>query len=218
LTTLQRLGAVILLTVLSIAIHEFGHFAVYKFAGVPVRITLQSVRPLADVSPSVDFWAKLGGPAFSFLAAGLLLVAPHRANFFWATAALTNASLRLFPCVMDLIRAFKDAHPFSDEGDVALHMTTTPVGRALIILSFFVFALLFTALAARQFPFSGKRTLKVAAVYLLTLAVGIGVAITDELIHPKITNELIRPNKRTANSEAIASYRSMRHNVSLSVT
>jgi hypothetical protein len=109
-------------------------------------------------------------------------------------------------------------NPFCDEGDIALHVTTTQIGRGFIVLLFLLFALLLSALAARQFPVRGRRMLKVVAVYLLTLAVGIGVAITDELIHPKITDELIHPHKRTANSEAIAPYPAMRRNICFSRT
>ena len=50
----QRVGIIILLTLLSIVLHEFGHFIVYRLAGVPVHVTLQSMRPTGTVNPSLD--------------------------------------------------------------------------------------------------------------------------------------------------------------------
>ena len=58
----------------------------------------------------------------------------HRSSFFWVTAAFTNATLRLFPLVMDIIQAIAKATPFSDEGDVVLAMTTNPAARAVLLL------------------------------------------------------------------------------------
>jgi hypothetical protein len=53
-TTAQRVGIVVLLTLASIAFHEFGHFVVYRLEDCPVRITLQSVRPIGNVSALWD--------------------------------------------------------------------------------------------------------------------------------------------------------------------
>ena len=102
----QRVGIIILLTLLSIVLHEFGHFIVYRLAGVPVRVSLQSVRPTGTVNPSLDRWAKFTGPGLSWLAAfTFLVIAKRRLGFGWTTASFTNASIRLFPSVMDLFRA-----------------------------------------------------------------------------------------------------------------
>jgi hypothetical protein len=62
-----------------------------------------------------------------------------------------------------------------------------------------------TGFAARYFPFNGRRVLKVTAVYLLTLAVGIGVAMTDELIHP---------HPKASKSEGVAPRLGLQRNVS----
>jgi len=42
----------------------------------------------------------------------LLLVARGRHSFAWVTASFTNASIRLFPCSMDLLRAIKGGRFF----------------------------------------------------------------------------------------------------------
>jgi Zn-dependent protease len=47
---MQRLAIVVFLSLASIVFHEFGHFVVYKSAGVPVPVTLQSVRPVVDLA------------------------------------------------------------------------------------------------------------------------------------------------------------------------
>jgi len=84
-------------------------------------MSLQRVTPIGDIPTWIDHWAKFAGPAVSLVAgATLLLVARSRHNFAWITASFTNASIRLFPCLMDLLHAIKGGRPFSDEGEVAL--------------------------------------------------------------------------------------------------
>lgn len=79
----QRVGMVVLLTLASIALHETGHFLVYKIGGYPVRITLQSVRPIGQVNPELDHVALAAGPGFSAIVAVIcLLIARNRPSFF----------------------------------------------------------------------------------------------------------------------------------------
>jgi len=179
----QRVGIVVLLTWISIELHEMGHFLVYTLAGHQARMSLQRVTPIGDVPAMLDHWAKLGGPALSLLAAVIfLVVARRRPGFVWVTASFTNASIRLFPCVMDLLRAVKGARAFSDEGEVALALTTNPTGRASLILFVIALSLGMTFLAGREYHFQRRGFLKCLLVYGLSLAVGVGVVLVDELM------------------------------------
>ena len=55
-----------------------------------------------------DLLAKLAGPLASLLAGAICLaIARRRPGFGWATAAFTNASLRLLPLAFDLARALR---------------------------------------------------------------------------------------------------------------
>ena len=180
---LIRIALVVLLTLAAIVIHETGHFLVYTAAGYPTAITLQSVTPVGDVEPVLGHWAMLAGPVMSWIAAVILIIAAAgRPAFAWAAAAFTNASLRLFPCGMDLVRALTNSHPFSDEGDVAMALTTSPIGRSAILLLAIAVSMTLTVLAARRFRFAHWSALKSLGVYALSLAVGIAVIIADELI------------------------------------
>jgi hypothetical protein len=184
LSPAARVGVLVLLTLAAIAIHETGHFLVYRFAGYPVRITLQSVRPTGPVNPTLDAWAKLAGPALSWTVAALCLVgAARRPGFVPAAAAFTNATLRLFPCSMDVVRALRGAPAFSDEGEIALALTNTQSGRAGVVVVALVLSLTLTVLAARQFGFKGRAAAKSVALYGVSLAVGILVVIADELVN-----------------------------------
>jgi hypothetical protein len=181
---IQRVGIVVGLTLVSIVLHEFGHFLVYKAAGVPVRISLQSVRPIGTVRGWWGPGALLAGPALSWIAAIVcLVIATKRPSFAWATASFTNASIRLFPCSMDLVRALQNGPPFSDEGNVAQTLTQSPVGRAGIVSIAIALSLTLAILAARQFHFVRRGALKSVGVYVLSLAVGIAVVIVDELVN-----------------------------------
>jgi hypothetical protein len=180
---LRRASVVVVLTLVSIALHEFGHFLVYRLGGSPVAVTLQSVHPVAPVDASLDGWAKSAGPALSLAAGAVcLLLARRRPSFAWATAALTNSSLRLFPLVMDVVRAAKGAAPFSDEGDVARALAATAVGRLSLLALPIALSVLLTVLAAREFQFRSHRMIKATGIYLLSLVVGISVVILDELL------------------------------------
>lgn len=182
-STAERAGIVVLLSLASIAFHELGHFIVYRLGGCPVRITLQSVRPIGDVSAALNNLALAAGPAFSLIAGvTLLLVAFRRPSFFWVTAAFTNASLRLFPLVMDISRAIKKAQPFSDEGNLVLAITTNPAGRVILLLAIFTVFLSLTIVVARRYNFEKHGTAKVVGIYFLSLAVGIAVVLIDELL------------------------------------
>jgi hypothetical protein len=181
----RRLFIVTLLSAVSIPLHELGHYTVYEFAGVPVHMTLQSVRPITPINGAVALLGLAGGPVFSLIAALVcLLIAHRRPGFFWTTAAFTNATIRLFPCAMDLLRVFQGAPPFSDEGDFALALTRSPVARSFVILAFFSVASTLTVFAARQYRFQKYGTLKVLGIYLLSLGVGIVILIVDMLLHP----------------------------------
>lgn len=171
------------LTIVAIALHESGHFLVYALAGVPTRITLQSVHAAGPVDPTLDAWAKTAGPAMSVIAAILLLaIARRRSEFGWVTAAFTNGSLRIFPMAMDFLRAAANAHPFSDEGDVVYALTTRRNGRIALLLVPAMIYLVLTGLAGREYHFRTKGVLKTVGIYLLTIVVGIGIIIVDELL------------------------------------
>jgi hypothetical protein len=91
---IARAAILAFLALMAIVVHEGGHFLVYWLAGVPVRITLQSVHPAGPVSPGIDHAALLAGPLVSWLAAGACLIAARaRPGFFWSSAAFTNASI-----------------------------------------------------------------------------------------------------------------------------
>jgi len=183
-TIAQRLGIVVLLAIVSIVVHEFGHFIVYRLAGCPVRITLQSVRPTGHVSAPLSLLALAAGPAFSLIAAVLcLLLAWRRPSFFWVTAAFTNATLRLFPLVMDIVQAIAKTTPFSDEGDVVIAITTNPGARAVLLLGVFAVFLSLTVMVARRYRFEKHRAAKIVGIYLLSLAVGIAILLIDGMLH-----------------------------------
>lgn len=181
--TVQRLGVVVLLSAAAIFVHELGHRTVFWLTGTPARMGFQRVDPTVPVSECLRLTGKAGGPLLTLLlAVGLLLVARQRPTFVWATAAFTNASLRLLPLTFDLGRALRGTRPFSDEGDVALGLTTDRLGRAaLVLLPWLVFAAL-SFLAGRTFPFPHHRWWKVLGIYLLSLLVGIGAVLLDELL------------------------------------
>jgi len=181
--TWGRAGVFILLTFAAIVVHECGHYAVYRLAGIPVRITLQSVHAVGPVGPSLDHWALMAGPAVSVAAAVVSLVAVRRyPGFGWAGAAFTNASLRLFPLAMDVGRAVKDGRPFSDEGIVAAALATSPAGRCALLAVPIAVCLVLTVKAGRAFRFDRYAALRVLGLYLATVAIGIGVIILDELL------------------------------------
>ena len=183
-TMAQRAGLVVLLTIAAIAFHEFGHFIVYWIGGCPVRITLQSVRPIGNVSAPLNDLALAAGPAFSLIAAVVCLVlARRRPSFFWVTAAFTNATLRLFPLIMDVLRVFEKAAPFSDEGNLAIAIMTNPAGRVILLLGVFAVFLWLTVLVARLYDFVKHSTAKAVGIYLLSLLSGIAIVLIDELLH-----------------------------------
>lgn len=147
----QRAGIVVLLSLASIAFHELGHFIVYRLGGCPVQFHLQSVRPIGEVSAPLNRLALAAGPAFSLIAAVIfLLVASRHPSFFWVTAAFTNATLRLFRLIMDVVRAIEKAEPFSDAGNLALAITTNPAGRVILLLGAFSVFFSLTVVVARR--------------------------------------------------------------------
>jgi hypothetical protein len=183
-TIAYRLSTVILLAIVSIALHELGHFSVYRLAGCPVRITLQSVRPIGHVSRALNLLALAAGPAFSLIAAGLcLFMVWRRPSFFWVTAAFTNATLRLFPLVIDIIQAIANTTTFSDEGDVMIAITTNPAARAILLLGIFAVFFTLAVVIARRYRFEKHRAVKSIGIYLLSLAVGIAVLLIDQKLH-----------------------------------
>jgi hypothetical protein len=184
------LGRVLTLAVLSwlaIEIHEGGHYLYYRLAGYHARISLQQTTPLVQVPMGIEHAALLAGPAVSALAAiAFLLVALRRPGFGWAAASFTNASLRLFPLTMDLIRAIQDGRPFSDEGMVFQMTAGSQSERVGLVLLAIALFLTLTVLAAKTFRFRRWAFVKTLGIYLFTLAIGIGVVILDELTHNKI--------------------------------
>ena len=181
----RRLCMIVLLSLVSILLHELGHYSVYKVAKIPVRITFQSVSPVTPISGPVALLGVAAGPACSlFVALACLLIGRYRPGFFWPTAGFTNATLRLFPCTIEFLRLFRGAMPFSDEDAFALAVTHSTVSRACLILFFFAVAAILTVLAARQYCFQRYATLKVIGIYVLSLGTGVGVIILDELLHP----------------------------------
>jgi hypothetical protein len=184
---MKRFLALVLLSWLAIELHEMGHFLFYLLAGYRAQISLQQTTPLGSVPMNVEHAALLAGPAVSALAAVIfLLVARSRPGFGWAMAALTNASLRLFPLTMDLLRAIQDGHPFSDEGTVAAMVASSQIMRVCLVAVPLVLFLGLTVLAGRMFRFRHFAFWKVLGLYAATLAIGIGVVIVDELTHKSI--------------------------------
>ena len=180
----RRVGIVVFLSLVSIPLHELGHYTVYRSANLPVHITFQSVRPITPINGPIAILGLVGGPAFSLVAAlTCVLIARRRGGFFWATAAFTNATLRLFPCTMDLIHAIRGRTPFSDEGAIAAMLTQSSWVRFLVVLCFFAAAGTLTVLAARGYRFRRYTILKVVGIYFLSLGTGICVLIVDELLH-----------------------------------
>ncbi len=174
---------IVLCTFLSIVLHEFGHFAVYALSGHHVKVSLQTVKPIGPIDPTTDTWAKSAGPLGSWLFAVLFLVfARQRPSFACATAALTNASIRFFPTMMDLVRAATHAPPFSDEGDVALAISHVQSGRIAMIACAMGLSLVLSILSVREYHLVRNRWIKALGIYLFSLTVGIGVVIVDELI------------------------------------
>jgi hypothetical protein len=49
-TMAQGAGIAVVLTLAAIAFHEVLHFLVYQLGSCPVRITLQSVRPISKIT------------------------------------------------------------------------------------------------------------------------------------------------------------------------
>jgi hypothetical protein len=92
LTIGQRIGIIIVLTLFSIALHEFGHFLVYSLAGVPVHVSLQSVRPIGNVDASLDHWAKFAGSGVSWLAAITFLAIAAKNPGFARTTRSTSTT------------------------------------------------------------------------------------------------------------------------------
>src|SRR5262245_616918 len=180
---MRRWLLLVLLTLLSIGVHELGHYVVYAAGGQAVRVTLQSVRPVGAVEPSLDLRAKAAGPAIS-LAVGLacLFLCRGRSSFALATAALTNSSIRLFPLVMDVLRAARGARPFSDEGEVVQALFSGAGGRVGVLAVLLGVSLLLSVLAVKEYRFRSHPMLKGLGMYLLTLAVDIAVVILDEIL------------------------------------
>jgi len=182
-TTVRRAGLVVLFAAFAIEVHELGHRAVFFLTGTPARMGFQRVDPTVPVSEALWLWGKAGGPVVTLvLSVAFVAVARRRRTFGWATAAFTQASLRLFPLTFDLRRALRGAAPFSDEGELARALSgAVPIRVALVLGAFGIFGTL-SWLAAGTFPFRRRRWLGVAAVYLGSLAVGIGAALADELL------------------------------------
>ncbi len=172
-----------LLSAAAIELHELGHRVVFWLAGTPARMGFQRVDPIVPVSEALRLWGKAGGPLVSLLLAVLLLqVAKRRASFAWSTAAFTQASLRLLPLTLDLLRAVRARTPFSDEGELVLALSSSPPVRTALVLAVWLLFAWLTLLAARTFPVPRRRWLVVLAVYLGSLAVGIAAVVADDVL------------------------------------
>ena len=183
LVEVKRAAIIVLLTALSIELHELAHFAAYELAGDPARLGLQRVDPLVPVPLGVHVVAKLAGPLMSLIAAtALVIAARRRGGFVWATAAFTNATIRLLPLVLDVIAALRGAKPFSDEGVVALEASTSGAVRAVLLAVALVPSIVLTVAAVRAYGFERRGALKAIAIYALSLAVGILAVIGDDLM------------------------------------
>ena len=180
---MRRAGVVVLMALGAIELHEMGHLAAYAIAGYPARMSFQRVDPLVDVPHSVHVWAMAAGPAASMAAAAILLgVARRRKGFAWVSAAFASASIRLFPCLMDLVRAIRGAWPFSDEGVVALALAPSRPGRVALVLVPLLASAWLTARAAREYRFESRAAAKSAMIHALMLAVGLGMVLLDDLL------------------------------------
>jgi hypothetical protein len=174
---IRRALLVALLTLVAIELHEAGHWLAYRALGHSVHRTLQRVIPLDAVPPAHQVAALLAGPLVSVAAAvGALVLARRRRTFAWSTASFTNASLRLFPLCMDLWRALRGAHPFSDEGEVG-----ELLGARMLTLELSLLVVVGLTLAAAS-TYRERRWLTAGLVYLQSLAIGVGVVLADELL------------------------------------
>ena len=174
----RRAGTVAVLAWLAIEIHEAGHWLAYRALGHSAWLSFQRVTPTGAVPTAHDFVAKLAGPLVSLTAAALgLLVARHRPTFGWVTAAFTNASLRLFPLVMDIIRALRGARPFSDEGEIGIALGA----RLGTLVVFLTVAGALSFFAARLYRFD-RPVPKVALIYLGSFAIGIATVLADDFL------------------------------------
>jgi hypothetical protein len=179
----KRVGTIALMAWVAIELHELGHLLAYSVAGYPARMSFQRVDPTVAVPGPVRLWAELAGPVASLVAAAVLLaIALRRPGFAWITAAFASASIRLLPCAMDLVRAVRGARPFSDEGEVAMALTTSRPGRAGLVLLALLPGLWLTARTAREYRFRGHAAVKAVLVYALTLSVGIFAILLDDLL------------------------------------
>ena len=86
-TLTRRVGTIILLSLVSIPLHELGHYTVYRFANIPVHITFQSVHPIAPIRGPI---AVLGLAAGLFAHSGLSLSpsCPASSEFFLGYSSL----------------------------------------------------------------------------------------------------------------------------------
>lgn len=179
----RRVAIVALLSAAAIEVHELGHRAVFWLTGTPARMGFQRVDPTVPVSEALRLWGKAGGPLVTLVLAFVLVaIATRRRSLGWATAAFTQASLRLLPLTFDLVRALRGGPPFSDEGVLALGLTAAPAGRVAVVLAAWLVFGALSVLAARTFPFRRHRWLGVGAVYLGSLVVGIAAVVADDLL------------------------------------
>jgi hypothetical protein len=83
---------------------------------------------------------------------------------------------------MDVLRAIKKAHPFSDEGNLVVTITTNLAGRMILLLGVFAVFLSMTIVVVRLYNFEKHRDAKVVGIYFLSLAACIAVVLIDELL------------------------------------
>ena len=84
---------------------------------------------------------------------------------------------------MDVVRAARNAPAFSDEGTVAMGISSAGWARISLLTIPIGISLVLTVLAAREYRFANRPVLRSIALYLFTLLIGIGVVIADEILN-----------------------------------
>lgn len=126
---LARLGSMLLIAWLTLAVHELGHAIVYWLTGYPAWISFQRVHSGAEPSLTVEAVSLAVGPLVTLVIAVVASrTARARGGWVTPTVAFANASLRIFPAAVAVILGVKRApNGFSDEGNVALILGTSPL-------------------------------------------------------------------------------------------
>ena len=182
MTILCRAGVVVVLSAIAIELHEVGHRAVFWLTSTPARMGFQRVNPTVPVSHALWLWGKAGGPLVTLVLSVALFSSRGLRARSSGRPLPSPRQLRLFPLGFDLVRAMR-ARCRSPTRESLPARSAEPCrsGSRSCSVCCAVFGTL-SVLAARTFPFRRGRWLGVAAVYLGSLAVGIGAVLADELL------------------------------------